>query len=156
MTLAVILLCGLLMVLSALTTAIQRTIRALGLLRPGDSEGTDGTGLQRVILLGICLRRLNAAFLLGVAVYLIISRASTWYYGAGIVALCWLGSLLIGSNSYLRPGSAWTIGMLVADLERRRKWYGYAHDAVRLQAVEALLARIRSGSSLQTVGRPSG
>jgi hypothetical protein len=140
MALAVILLCGFLMVFTALTTAVQRTIRALGLLHPGDSEAADETGSQPAILLSICLRRLNAAFLLGMGVYLVISRASAWYYGAGIVALCWLGSLLIGSSSYLRPGSARMIGVLVTDLERRRRWYRYARDTVRLQAVEEVKA----------------
>jgi len=156
MALAVIVLCGFLMVFTALTTAVQRTIRALDLLHPEASSGGEGTSSQRVILLGICLKRLNAAFLLGVAVYLIISRASSWYYGAGIVALCWLGSLLIGSSSNLRPGSARMIAVLVAELERRRKWYRYARDTVRLQAVEALLARVRSVPSLQSSRGPSG
>lgn len=144
MTVAVILLCVLLMYFSAYTVAVQRTIRTLGLFDRGESDRSNSTHSQCVILLGMCLTKLNAAFLLGLAVYLITSRASTWYYGVAIVALCWVGSLFIGSVPHLRPGSAQIIAILVAELERRREWYRSARDAARLQAVEELLARIRS------------
>ncbi len=146
MTVAVILLCILLMYFSAYTAAVRRTIRALGLF---DREESDRSHMQRVILLGTCLTKLNAAFLLGLAVYLTTSRASTWYYGMAIIVLCWVGSLLIGSASHLRPGSALMVAMLVAELERRRGWYRGARDAARLQAVEALITRIRSMPNTQ-------
>jgi hypothetical protein len=145
MAVAVILLSVLLMYLMAYTAAVQRTVRALGLLDPRRSGGPAGTRSQcGILLLGIYLRRLNAAFLLGMVLYLITSRASTWYYGAGIVVLCWIGSLLLGSRPWLRLGKREIIAVLVGELERRRDWYRNARDAVRLQAVEELLARIRS------------
>ncbi len=151
MALAVILLSIILMFFMAYTAAVQRTIRALGLLHPRESEGATGTRSYALILLGIYLRRLNAVFLLGMAVYLITSRASTWYSGATIVILCWIGSLLLDSISYLRPGSAAMIAVLVTELERRRERYRKARDAARLQAAEELLDHIRSIPRMQTV-----
>jgi hypothetical protein len=152
MAVAVFLLSVMLIYSMAYTAAFQRTVRALGLRRAGESEGSAGAHPQVVILLGIYLKRLNAAFLLGIAVYLITSRVSTWYYGVAIVVLCWIGSLLIGSMPWLRLGGAEVVAVLLADLERRRQWYRIAHDAARLQAVEELLARIRSIPRRQTGG----
>lgn len=145
MAVAVMILSVILMYFMAYTAAVQRTIRALGLLHPGESEGAKGADFQRVIIvLGIYLRRLNVAFLLGIGVYVIASRTSAWYYGAALIVLCWIGSLLIGSTAWLRPASAQMIAVLVADLERRREWYRSARDTVRLQVVEELLLRIRA------------
>ena len=149
MTVAVILLSLILMYFIAYAVAVKRTILALGLFRFRESGGAPVARSQRLILFGICLAKLNAAFLLGLAVYLITSRASTWQHGVAIVVLCCIGSLLIGCVSFLRPGSAEMIALLVTDLERRRAWYGFVRDSVHLQAVEELLARIRSASSLQ-------
>jgi hypothetical protein len=150
MAVAVILLSLLLIFFMALTSAVERSIRALGLLRFRDREAPTGTPAQNLILLGIYLRRLNAAFLLAVAVYLITSRASAWYYGVAVVALCWIGSLLMGATARLRPGSAEMVALLVADLERRRAWYRAAHDTARLDAVEDLLRRVRSIPGVRT------
>jgi hypothetical protein len=150
MPMVVIVLSIALMYLMAYTAAFQRTVRALGFPRAGESEGPASARPQVVILLGIYLKRLNAAFLLGTAVYLITSRASNWYYGVAVVVLCWIGSLLIGSMPWLRLGGAEMVAVLLADLERRRQWYRVAHDAARLHAVEELLARIRSIPRSQT------
>jgi hypothetical protein len=90
------------------------------------------------------LKWINAMFLLGVAVYLIISRASTWYYGVLVVALCEAGGLLIRSILNLQPGSPKMLAAIATDLERRRRFYKAAGDSPRLQAVEDLLTRLRS------------
>jgi hypothetical protein len=150
MAIAVILLSVILMFFMALASAVQRTVRALGLLHRRESEAPTDTPSQTLILLGIYLRRLNAAFLLAVVVYLITARASTWYYGVAIVVLCWIGSFLIGTTPCLRPCSSQMVGILAADLERRREWYRNAHNAARLSAVEELLDRIRSIPRIQT------
>jgi hypothetical protein len=145
MAAAVILLCMILMYFMAYTTAVRRTMRALGLLRPKDSERrTEGSSFHAIILLGIYLIRLNTAFVLGAIVYFITSRASTWYYGVGIVLLCWIGSVLIGSMPWLRLDRAEMVAVLIADLERRRDWYRRTRDGARLGAVEELLLRIRA------------
>ena len=128
----------------ARTIAVQRTIRALDLFRRETSEDPTGNRTQIVVLLGIYLTRLNSAFLVGMLVYLLTSRASAWYFGTGVVVLCWIGSLLMGSADVLRPVSAKMINLLVAELERRRVWYARLHDAARLHAVDELLFRIRS------------
>ena len=128
----------------ARTIAVQRTIRTLDLFRRETSEDPAGTRAQAVVLLGIYLTRLNSAFLVGILVYLLTSRASAWYYGSGVVVLCWIGSLLMGSADVLRPGSPEMVRLLVAELERRRAWYARLHDAARLHAVDELLVRIRS------------
>ncbi len=132
----------------ARTMAVQRTIRTLDLFRRETSEDPTGTRAQTVVLLGIYLTRLNAAFLVGMLVYLLTSRASTWYYGTGVVVLCWIGSLLMGSAGVLRPGSTEMINLLVAELERRRVWYAHRHDATRLHAVDELLHRIQAARLL--------
>ena len=128
----------------ARTIAVQRTIRTLDLFRRETSEDPAGTRTQTVVLLGIYLTRLNSAFLVGILVYLLTSRASAWYYGTGVVVLCWIGSLLMGSADVLRPGSTEMFNLLVVELERRRVWYARLHDAARLHAVDELLLRIRS------------
>ena len=128
----------------ARTIAVQRTIRTLDLFRREKSEDPAGTRTQTVVLLGIYLTRLNSAFLVGIVVYFLTSRASAWYYGAGVVVLCWIGSLLMGSADVLRPGSTEMFNLLVAELERRRVWYARLQDAARLHAVDELLLRIRS------------
>jgi hypothetical protein len=148
MPVAVILLSILLMLFMALASAVQRTIRALGLRRPTEPAKPAEARVQTVILLGVYLRWLNAAFLLAVAVYLIIARASAWYYGVAVVALCWIGSLLMGATAHLRPDSTEMVALVVADLERRRNWYRMTHDTARLHAVEDLLMRVRSGAGL--------
>ena len=83
-------------------------------------------------------------FLLGLAIYLIIARASAWYFGVLIVILCQVGSLLIRSILNLQPGSPKMLAAIASDLERRRELYKNAGDSLRLQAVEGLLARLRS------------
>jgi hypothetical protein len=155
MAIAVILLSVTLMFFMAFAAAVQRTIRALDLLNAGTREGPSGISSQRVlIVLGIYLRPLNAAVLLAVAVYLITARASAWYYGVAIVVLCWIGSLLIGTTPFLRPCSSQMLGLLAADLERRREWYRNTHNAARLSAVEELLGRIRSSPRIQNAATP--
>jgi hypothetical protein len=141
MPVAVILLSVVLMFFMALASAVQRTIRALGLRR---SETPAEARAQTMILLGIYLRWLNAAFLLAVAVYLIAARASTWYFGVALVALCWIGSVLMGTMARLRPDGAEMVTLVMADLERRRTRYRAARDTVYLHAVEDLLTRVRS------------
>jgi hypothetical protein len=144
MPVAVILLSVVLMLFMALASAVQRTIRALGLRRSGTSETPAEVRAQTMIVLGIYLRWVNAAFLLAVAVYLIAARASTWYVGVALVTLCWIGSLLMGTTARLRPDGAEMVTFVIADLERRREWYRAAHNAAYLHAVEDLLTRIRS------------
>ena len=144
MPVVVMLLAVLLMYCMARTAALQRTIRTLDLFRRERSGDPAGTRAQTVILLGIYVPRLNGAFLVGILVYLLTSRVSTWYYGAGIVVLCWIGSLLVGSADFLRLGRTEMVGLLVAELQRRRDWYARLHDPARLQAVDELLLRLRS------------
>ena len=144
MPVAVILLSVVLMFFMALAYAVQRTIRALGLRRSGTSETPAEARAQAMILLGIYLRWLNAAFLLAVAVYPIAARASTWYFGVALVALCWIGSLLMGTMARLRPDGTEMVTLVMADLERRRTRYRAARDTVYLHAVEDLLTRVRS------------
>ena len=127
----------------ARTLAVQRTIHALELC-PREGGDPAGRRTQAVILLGIYVTRLNSAFLVGILVYLVTARASAWYYGTAIVVLCWIGSFIVGSADFLRPGSPEMIRLLVAELERRRVWYARWPDATRLHAVDELLLRIRS------------
>ena len=149
MAVAVILLTVVLMYFTAYIVAIERTLRALGLPPAEESDTGTRSRAQSLIILGIELTRLNAAFLLGVVVYLITARASAWYYGVLIVVLCVIGSALIGSTSSLRPGSPEMVAAIMTDLERRREWYKNAGDVLRFQAVEDLLARIRSFPRIQ-------
>jgi hypothetical protein len=86
---------------------------------------------------------LNGVFFVGIVVYLLISRASTWYYGAGIVLLCWIGSLVMGSAAFLRAGGKEMVDVLVAELQRRRTRYAHQQRAAYLHATDALLLRIR-------------
>ena len=157
MAAAVMLLCMILTYLMAYSAALQRTMRALGLLHPKDSEGpSGGSSFHVIILLGIYLTRLNIAFVLGMVVYFITSRASTWYCGVGIVLLCWIGSALIGSLPWLRLGRAEMVTVLITDLERRRDRYRHARDGARLGAVEELLLRIRTGQRMPAARGPNG
>ena len=149
MAVVLILLALVLMYFTAYTVAIERTLRALGLPPAEQSDTGTRTRVQSLIIIGMELTRLNAAFLLGMLVYLITARASAWYYGVLIVVLCVIGSALIGSASSLRPGSPEMVAAIMTYLERRREWYKNAGDVLRLQAVEDLLARIRSFPKVQ-------
>lgn len=144
MPVVVILLSVVLMLFMALASAVQRTLRTLDLRRTPGSDVSVEARAQAMILLGICLRWLNAAFLLAVSLYVITARASAWYYGVAIIALCWVGSLLIGGTARLQPGSAQMVALLLADLRRRREWYRTSHNTAYLSAVEDLLTRVRS------------
>lgn len=144
MAVMVMLLAVLLMYCMARTAALQRAIRTLDLFRRETGGDPVETRTQAVILLGIYVTRLNGAFLVGILVYLCTSRASTWYYGAGIVALCWIGSLLVGSADFLRLGRTEMMGLLLAELQRRRDRYARLHDPARVQAVDELLLHLRS------------
>ncbi len=150
MTVAVVLLSIVLMLFMAVALAVQRAIRALGPRKSGEPDMPGEARAQTVIVLGVYLRWVNIAFLLAMAVYLIISRASAWYYGAAIIALCWIGSLLVGTTTRLQPHSSQMVALLVADLERRRQWYQAAHNTAYLSAVEDLLSRVRSGTGMHT------
>lgn len=141
---AVLLLAIVLMFFMALASAVQRTIRALGLRRPAGPNTTAEARAETVILLGASLRWANMAFVLAVAVYLITARASAWYYGVTLVVLCWIGSLLMGGMTRLRPDGAAMVAFLAADLERRREGYRAAHNTDYLRATEDLLIRVRS------------
>jgi hypothetical protein len=77
--LAVILLSLSFMYLSAYNGAVQQT---LGLLLTGKLGEGDQSRAQVTILFGMRLTRINATFLLGVTVYLIVARASAWYHGS--------------------------------------------------------------------------
>jgi hypothetical protein len=130
-----------LMYLSAYNGAMQRT---LGLLLTEKTGGEERSRTQVAIILGMQLGRINMMFLLGLAVYLIIARASAWYYGVFVVILCGVGSLLVRSILNLQPGSPKMLAAIASDLERRRELYKNGGDSLRLQAVEELLARLRA------------
>ncbi|MFI5342370.1 MAG: hypothetical protein ACHQ7N_21370 [Candidatus Methylomirabilales bacterium] len=112
MAVMVMLLAMLLIYCMARTAALQRAIHTLDSFRRETGGDRAETRTQAVILLGIYVTRLNGAFLVGILVYLCTSRVSTWYYGAGIVALCWIGSLLVGSADFLRLGRTEMMGLL--------------------------------------------
>jgi len=118
--------------------------RTLDLLLAGKIGEADQSRVQGRIIFSMRLTWINGMFLLGVAVYLIIARASTWYYGVLIVILCEVGSLLIRSILNLQPGSPKILAAIASELERRRGLYKNAGDSLRLRAVEELLARLRS------------
>ncbi len=141
MPVAVVLLSVTLMYLSAYNGAVQQT---LGLLLTARTGEEDHTRAQVAIILGMRLTRINATFILGVAVYLIVARASVWYHGLLVVALCELGGLLIRSILDLHPGSPKILAAVASDLERRHRTYNSVGDSIRLHAVESLLARLRS------------
>lgn len=144
----VILLSMILMYSMARTVAFRRTVCTLGLLRREERGDSSETAPQAPrILVDMLLRRLNVAFLLGVAVYLFSARASAWYYGTALLALCWIGSLMLASAPWLRLGTAEVTTELIAELERRRDLYRTVHDTSRLRTVEVLLRRIRAGTS---------
>jgi len=150
MAVAVILLAVVLMFFMAFASAVQRTIRVLRLRRPRESEMPADARAETVILLGVYVRWVNVAFLLAIVVYLLTARASAWYYGVAVVALCWIGSLLMGATTRLRPDSAELVALLVADLERQRDRYRAARNTAYLSAVEDLLRRVRSGTGMHT------
>jgi hypothetical protein len=129
------------MLLSAYHLTMQQTLR---LILARETEREDRARAQVAIIFGMQLRRINIIFLFGVALYLIVARASTWHYGVLMVILCEVGSLLIRSLLNLQPGSPRMLAAIASDLERRRKFYKIAGDSLRLQAVEDLLARLRS------------
>lgn len=141
MAVAVVLLSVGFMYLSAHYLAMQQTLR---LLLARESGREDRTRSQVAIIFGMQLKGINILFLFGVALYLIIARASTWQYGVLMVILCEVGSLLIRSVLNLQPGSPRMLAAIASDLEWRRKFYKIAGDSLRLQAVEELLARLRS------------
>ena len=141
MAVAVILLILGFIYLSAYHLAMQRT---LGLLLTGRPKAEDRSRAQVAIIFGLQLTRLNVTFLLGVAIYLIIARASAWYFGVMVLALCQVGGLLVQSILNLQPGSPKMLAMIASDLERRRTLYMNKGDSLRLQAVEGLLAQLRS------------
>lgn len=141
MAVAVILLSVGLMYLSAYNGAMQRT---LGLLLTGKTGEEDQSRAQVAIIFGMQLMRINVMFLLGLAIYLIIARASAWYFGVLVLILCQVGSLLVRSILNLQPGSPKMLAAIASDLERRRELYKNGGDSLRLQAVEGLLARLRS------------
>jgi hypothetical protein len=138
---AVILLSVGYMFLSAYYLAMQQTLRLL-LAREGGRE--DRTRAQARIIFSMQLKGINMLFLFGVALYLIVARASAWQYGVLIVILCQIGSLLIRSVLNLQPGSPRMLAAIASDLELRRKFYKIVGDSLRLQAAEDLLARLRS------------
>jgi hypothetical protein len=141
MAVAIILLSVALMYRSAYTWVMQR---ALSLLLAREKGREDRTHAQVAIILGMQLTRINIVFLLGMADYLIVARASAWYYGLFIVVLCVVGGSLIRSILNLQPASPRIVTAVASDLERRRELYRSAGDSLRLQAVEELLARLRS------------
>jgi hypothetical protein len=138
---AVILLSVGLMYLSAYNGAVQKT---LGLLVRG-MPGEEGRSRAQVaIIVGMQLTRINATFLLGIAVYLIVARASAWYHGVVVVVLCGIGGVLIRSILNLHSGSPKILAAVASDLERRHRTYQSVGDSIRLHAVDSLLARLRS------------
>ena len=128
----------------AYTVAVQRTVRTLDLFRPGQADEAAETRAQQLILFHIYLMKVNSAFVLGIAVYFITARASTWYSGVTILLLCCVGSMLVASARWLRPGSTEMIAVLVAELKRQREWYWISRNAARLHAAETLLLRLQS------------
>jgi hypothetical protein len=144
MAVAVILLSILFMCFTAYTIAVQRTMQALDLFRPDEADKPVEIRSKQLILFHIYLRKLNAAFALGIAVYLITSRASTWHHGVGIILLSCLGSFLVASARRLRPGSGEMIAVLVAELQRQREWYRMSRNTARLRAAETLLLRVQT------------
>lgn len=150
MAVVVTLLAIALMFFMALASGVQRTIRVLGVRRPRESKMAADAREETVILLKVYVRWVNVAFLLAVVLYLLTARASVWYYGVAVVALCWIGSLLMGATTRLRPDSAELMALLVADLERQRDWYRAARNTAYLSAVEDLLRRVRSRTGMHT------
>jgi hypothetical protein len=147
MRLVVLVLSLLLMFAMAFVTAFGQTIRALSLFRPGRPHEASPVDWRGRILLNIYMTKLNLAFLLGIAVYLVTARTSHWSYGVAIVALCWIGSRLLPPLQWLRAESEAMFGLLLMDLEHRRERYLTAADSDRLHAVDALLQQIRSRHS---------
>ena len=147
MRLTVLVLSLLLMFAMAFVTAFGRTIRALGVRQPARTQGPGPGDWRCRILLDIYMKKLNLAFLLGCAVYLVTARTSHWHYGGAIVGLCWIGSRLLPPLPWLRAGSEAMLGLLRMDLEHRRQRYQMAADSNRLHAVDALLHQIRSQRS---------
>ena len=118
--------------------------RALGRLLAGETGERDRARMQVAFILRIQLTGINVVFLLGMALYLVIARASAWYYGVLIVVLSAVGASLIRSILNLQPGAPKVLTAIASELERRREAYRNAGDSLRLQAVEDLLARLRS------------
>ncbi len=141
MPVAVVLLSVALMYLSAYNGAVQQTLR---MLLTGKTGEEDHSREQVAIVIGMQLRRINATFVLGVAVYLVVARASAWYHGVVVVVLCAVGGALIRSILNLHPGSPKILAAVASDLERRHRTYKSVGDSIRLHAVESLLARLRS------------
>jgi hypothetical protein len=144
MRLALLALSFLLMFAMAFVTAFRRTIWAVGLRRAETALGGGRVDWRCRILLEIYVKKLNLVFLLGIVVYLVTARTSHWYYGVGIVGLCWFGSRLLPPVQWLRTGSEAILGLLLVDLEHRRQRYQVAADSNRLYAIDDLLHQIRS------------
>ena len=148
MALLVLLLALVLMFATAYTLAVEQTLHALGLMKREDGSAGKFFDARVRISLGIYLTWLNPTFLLAMSLYLIAARASAWYYGVTLVALCTIGGLLIGWTTRLHSGSPEIVATLVAQLKHRQQMYRNANDATRLQAVDELLARIQSRPNL--------
>jgi hypothetical protein len=144
MAVLVVLLSIVLMYAIAYTAAVERTIHALGLVGGREAGSGPEARARMWIALRLYLVRLNPTFLLAMGVYLATARGSAWYYGVLLLGLCGLGSVLIATSTWLHCGSPEVVALLMADLQRQRDAYRSTGNAVRLQAVEDLLARMQS------------
>jgi len=124
------------------TLALQRLFHLLlEQARPADDSTVHRT--EAVVLLRLYINKLNLAFALGLLVYMIVSRNADWHYGVLLVSLCILGGNLL-SITYLQPRTPRMLAALSAELETRRKYYQVRGKADQIQAVDTLLARLRS------------
>jgi hypothetical protein len=143
MAIGVLTLSLLLMVAMAFVGALRQTIAALRMSNASGSGPSSVAGWRSWILFDIYIRKMNVAFLVGIALYLVTARHSRWHYGVAILALCWIGSRLL-SFPWLRAGSQAVLSVLAQDLETRRRRYQSAGNSSQLHAVEELLGQIRS------------
>ncbi len=150
MTFAVTVLATGFMFFAAYYLAVEQTLKQL-LSRDGGSKERTRTQLR--IVFAMQLRGINMVFFFGMALYLMIARASTWQYGVLILLLCGAGGWLLRSILDLRPGSPKILVMIASDLETRRRFYSRIGDSLRLQAVEELLTRLRSFPGYQYILR---
>ncbi len=125
---------------AAYAMALERLFHLV--LEQRESEDTKlSRHRQHLVVLRVCIGKLNLAFALGLAVYSIAERHAGWQVAALLVLLCLLGGRLL-SSVWLQPHTLYMLAALGMELERQRTGYHRRGKTVQEQAVEGLLARV--------------
>jgi len=81
---------------------------------------------EALVVFRIYVAKLNLAFALGILLYMIVSRATSWHHGVLLISLCVFGGNLL-ALTYLQPRTLRMAAALTAELGYRQKLYR-VHD----------------------------